>query len=143
MVFTCSSCNDNYISSIPDYPVHLELNLTTSYPTFRENPYQFLVFEKPRYSNEYLGFGGILVVCGFGSNSAYEYFSYDLACPHEADKSIKVVPNDMGQAICEKCKSTYDIVNGFGIPINNSISKEPLKRYKVIQNGDYLYIMRK
>ena len=143
ILFTCSSCNDNFISSIPDYPVNLELNLTASYPTFKDNPYQYLVFEKPRYNNDRIGFGGILVVCGWGSSSIYEYFAYDLACPHEADSKIKVVPNDIGQAVCEKCQSTYDIVGGYGITVNNSVSKEPLKRYKVSQRGDYLFITRK
>ncbi|MFA6999361.1 MAG: hypothetical protein WC198_09400 [Victivallaceae bacterium] len=142
-----SGCEDNYISSIPNYPVSLELNLTASYPTFKDNPYQFLVFEKPRYDYEYLGYGGILVVCGFGSDRPYEYYAYDLACPHEADAKIKVTPNSNGQAVCNTCGSVYDIVNGFGIPIDDSPAREPLKRYKTYLDskptGDYLYITRK
>lgn len=142
-----TGCEDNYISSIPNYPVSLKLNLTASYPTFKDNPYQFLVFEKPRYDNEYLGYGGILVVCGFGSDRPYEYYAYDLACPHEADAKIKVTPNGEGQAICNTCGSVYDIVNGFGNPIGDSPAKEPLKRYKTYLDskpfGEYLIITRK
>lgn len=142
-----SGCEDNYISSIPNYPVSLELNLTASYPTFKDNPYQYLVFEKPRYDYEYLGYGGILVVCGFGSNNPYEYYAYDLACPHEAQANIKVTPNNNGQAVCSTCGSVFDIVNGFGNPIDDSPAKEPLKRYKTYLDlkpfGEYLIITRK
>lgn len=127
LFWTLTGCESNYISSIPNYPVFMELQLATD-PTFKDNPYQFRVFEQRRYEHEAVGFGGILVICGFGSSN-FEYYAYDLACPYEAQSSIKVTPNDIGQAVCETCGSVYEIIHGIGNPIEGP-SKEILKRYK-------------
>lgn len=141
-----TGCKDNYISSIPNYPVYLELNLTASYPTFKDNPYQYLTFTKARFDYEAVGFGGILVFCGLGNQSShFEYFAFDMACPHEAQADVKVKPNDQGQATCEKCGTVYDISFGIGNPIKGP-SKEALKPYKTSLKskpfGDFLYIFR-
>jgi len=123
-----TGCEGNYISSIPIVPVFIELHLATD-PTFKENPYQFRVFEQRRAEHEAVGFGGILVICGFGSSNIFEYYAYDLACPYEAKANIKVTPNEIGQAVCETCGSVYEIIHGIGNPIEGP-AKEILKRYK-------------
>lgn len=130
-----TGCYDNYISSIPDYPVSLELNLTSTYPTFRNSVNESLVFEKPVKATDRVGFGGILVYSGFDGN----YYAFDLACPHEADSKIKIKANDLGQAVCETCGSVYDISYGVGNPVSGP-SKEVLKRYKTALQGDNLII---
>jgi nitrite reductase/ring-hydroxylating ferredoxin subunit len=130
-----SGCDDNYISSIPDYPVRLQLNLTSTYPTFRDNPNSFLIFDKPVQATDRIGFGGVLAYVGFDGN----YYAFDLACPYEAKQSIKVKPNDLGQVVCETCGTVYDISYGIGNPVEGP-SKEILKRYKTSMQGDVLYI---
>lgn len=134
---TLQGCNDNPVSSIPDYPVHLQLNLTTTYPTFKNSVNQFLLFEKRRFETDYTGFGGILVYTGFDGN----YYAFDMACPYEAKNSIKVYPNEIGQAICKECGSVFDISYGIGNPVSGA-AKEVLKRYKTSVSGDILYISR-
>ena len=132
-----SGCYDNYVSSIPDYPVRLQLNLTSTYPTFKNNPNQFLIFETPPKYGESVGFGGIIIYAGINPD---EYFAFDLACPNEANKSIKVEPSDyFGRVVCETCGSVYEISSSGAFPIEGP-SKEPLKRYKAIPQGDILYI---
>jgi nitrite reductase/ring-hydroxylating ferredoxin subunit len=130
-----SGCDDNYISSIPVYPVSLELNLTSTYPTFRNSANEYLIFEKPVKATDRVGFGGILVYSGFDNN----YYAFDLACPHEALAKTKVKPNDIGQAVCETCGTVYDISFGIGNPASGP-SKEALKRYKTALQGDLLII---
>lgn len=132
-----SSCYDNYISSIPDYPVNLSLNLTSTYPTFKNSVNQFLVFEKPVKQGDFVGYGGILVYTGFDGN----YYAYDLACPHEADSKVKVVPNELGQAECKVCASVYDISYGIANPVKGP-AKETLRRYKTALQGDILVVYR-
>jgi len=132
-----SSCYDNVISSIPDYPVRLQLNLTTTYPTFKNSVNQFLLFEKRRFETDYIGFGGILVYTGFDG----EYYAFDMACPYEAKNTIRAYPNDIGQAICKECGSVFDISYGIGNP-SSGPAKEVLKRYKTSISGDVLYISR-
>lgn len=130
-------CDDTYISSIPNYPVSMQLNLTSTYPTFKNSINRYLIFQKPVTASDRIGYGGILVYSGFDQ----EYYAFDLACPHEAKSSIRVKPNDIGQAICDSCKTVYDISLGLGIPVSGP-SREMLRKYKTSVDGDYLYIFR-
>lgn len=130
-----TGCYDNYISSIPDYPVRLQLNLTSTYPTFRDNPNTFLIFDKPIQATDRVGYGGVLAYVGFDGN----YYAFDLACPYEAKQNVKVTPNELGQVVCETCGTVYDISYGIGNPVKGP-AKEMLKRYKTIPQGDVLYI---
>lgn len=133
VIFTIlAGCEDRYTSFIPQYPVFLELNLTTSHPTFIDNGYATLTFIEKRFEYDRLGYGGILVICGMSSTNTtdpYQYYAYDLSCPHEADRNIRVVPNESGQAICEECGSVYEIGFGTGVPVEGD-SNERLKSYR-------------
>lgn len=131
------ACDDTYVSSIPDYPVNLQLNLTTTYPTFKNSYNQYILFEKRVFETDRIGFGGIMVYSSFEGN----YYAWDMACPYEANKNIKVRPNDIGQAVCDSCLSVFDLGFGVGNP-SSGPAKEVLKRYKVTVSGDYLYISR-
>lgn len=130
-----TGCNDNVISSIPDFPVYLELNLTSTYPTFRNSHNKFLTFEKGVFVTDRTGYGGILVYTDLNG----EYCAFDLSCPYEAKRTVRVVPNDSGQAVCEGCGSVFDLTSGIGNPISGK-AKEMLKRYKAILSGDILYV---
>lgn len=138
LTFSFAGCNDNVISSIPDYPVYLELNLTSTYPTFRNSVNESLVFEKPILITDRTGYGGILVYSGFDGG----YYAFDMSCPYEAKQTIRVLPNGLGQAVCEGCGSVYDISFGIGNPLSGK-AKEALKRYKTISSGDILYVTAK
>lgn len=135
LVISFAGCNDNVISSIPDFPVYLDLNLTSTYSTFRNSTNKFMLFEKPVIATDRIGYGGILVYTGLDK----EYYAFDMSCPYEAKQNIRVYPNDLGQAICEGCGSVFDIGYGIGNPSSGK-AKETLKRYKAIFNGDILII---
>ncbi len=147
IAWSITACDETYISPIPDYPVYLELNLTSSYPTFT-TPNQSLLFENPIKATDRLGYGGILVYIDFEGN----YRAFDMSCPNEAETDIKVYPNDLGQVVCVECKSVYDISYGIGNPIDgpaydqtygtdtDDAKKIFLKSYKTTRQGDYLYI---
>lgn len=132
-----SGCDDSSISPIPDYPVSLQLNLTTTYPTFRNSINQYLLFQKPVFQTDRIGYGGILVYTGFDGT----YYAWDLSCPYEAKPDIRVHPNQQGQAVCDSCKSVFDIGFGIGNP-SSGPAKNLLKRYKANLSGDVLYIYR-
>jgi nitrite reductase/ring-hydroxylating ferredoxin subunit len=141
------SCNDNYISSIPDYPVYLELNLTTTYPVFKNSTNQSLIFKKPITAVERVGYAGVLVYTGFDGT----YYAFDLCCPFEHSSTVRVSPNGLGQVVCEKCRTVFDIGYGIGNPSSRKRTnlpdtipqtKEYLKRYKTSLSGDMLYITR-
>jgi nitrite reductase/ring-hydroxylating ferredoxin subunit len=133
------SCDDDYQSSVPNYPVYLELNLTSTYPNFKNNVNQYLLFTIENRVTEIdkVGYGGILVYADFTG----EYRAFDLSCPYEHNRNIRVQPNDIGQAICDSCGSVYNISYGIGNP-ESGPSKEMLKRYRTRESGDMLYITR-
>jgi hypothetical protein len=93
------------------------------------------MFIDKRLENDRIGFGGILVINGHGENMLVNLFAYDLACPVEVDKNIRIVPNDLVQAVCPHCKAVYMIANGSGAPLSGS--KNFLKTYRVsLQSND-------
>jgi hypothetical protein len=141
LAFFLASCNDNTQSSIPDFPVYLALNLTSTYPTFKNSSNKSLIFIKgvtPNIvDNNYTGYGGILVYTGFDGS----YYAFDLSCPYEHKQTTRIKPNDLGQAICDSCGSVFNIGYGNGDP-SSGPAKEILKHYKTNFSGDYLYITR-
>ena len=135
LAFSVAGCNDNVISSIPDYPVYLSLYLTSTYPTFMNSYNKFLLFKKPVFVTDRVGYGGILVNTGFDGN----YYAFDMSCPYEASQTVLVIPNGLGQAVCQGCGSVFNIGYGIGDPTSGP-AKQALKRYKATLSGDELYI---
>lgn len=150
VAFTClflGGCDDTYYSSIPDYPVYLELNLVTTYPIFRNSYNKSMTFLAPNTAIERIGYGGVLVYTGFDG----VYYAFDLSCPYEHVSTVRVVPNELGEAVCKKCGTVYEIGYGSGSPLKRirtnlpdttALSKEVLKHYHASVSGDVLYITR-
>jgi nitrite reductase/ring-hydroxylating ferredoxin subunit len=115
--------------------VYLDLNLTSTYPTFKNNINQSLTFQKRIFETDRIGYGGILVYVGFDGN----YYAFDMSCPYEVKTTVRVYPNELGQAVCEKCGSVFDISYGIGNP-SSGPAKEVLKHYKTNLSGDNLVI---
>lgn len=136
------SCNDNYVSSIPSYPVNLQLNLTSTYPNFKNSWNQFLIFDKRIFESDRIGYGGILIYSGGLDDSGNTaYFAFDMACPYEAQSKVRVYPveDSLGEVKCEKCGSVYDVSFGFGNPTSGP-STEILRKYKTTITNDVLYV---
>lgn len=150
LAFTCAffACEPNYVSSIPNYPVSMRINLTTEYSTFKNSTNQYLSFPVRRLEMDRVGYGGILLCSGiilddYGNSI---YYAYDLSCPYEVDQKVRVYPMDdaLGKVKCEKCGTEYNVGYGFGDPDTKSgPSTEILKRYRVVVNGDLLTVLPK
>ena len=122
-----SACRNTDDSSIPDVPVYLNLNLSINYNTFKA-PLQYEYFtEKDEASGVYnTGYAGVLVNINMDSR----YCAFDMCCPHEKQKDVRVYPDKSGGwATCEKCGSQFDLVYGYG-QVSKGPAKEGLKRYK-------------
>lgn len=144
--FLSESCNDNYISSIPYFPVSLELNLSVSpYTLFRNSTNKYLLFEKQITGSDLVGYAGILVYTGVGFDDLgnSNYYAFDMSCPYEHQIDVRVRPdlNGLGRVVCEKCGSVFDVSYGVGNPVSGK-AKEVLKRYKTSLSGYILYISR-
>jgi len=134
------SCQKEYYTTIPDYPVNLELSLNGADYSLNANlAYKVFPFDQPRLAKDRLGFGGVLVINGFSTNgNPVNLYAYDLSCPVEMQRNIQVVPDKSGgTATCPKCGAVYTIATGTGAP--QSGSKYYLKSYRVINNGNGIY----
>lgn len=124
IVFLCFSGCDVYESSIPNYPVKMKRDIYA----YSLNSYGSCYINDDKLDNEAYGYGGILIACTWDG----QYCAFDLACPVEADRNIKVSKTDQALIVkCESCGEEYDLSYGDGTP-TKKISKEPLKRYTAI-----------
>ena len=92
---------------------------------------------------EQTGFGGVLVYHGLSSNGTGAFFAFDAACPHEASANVIVeVDESAVYAICPKCGSKFELLNGIGNPVEGPCAeeKQALKQYVVDTNGNKIYI---
>ena len=135
-IVSAFSCDDQYRSPIPYAPVNLSLDLRNRDSKLNAK-YAYEEIIEPRHANERVGFGGVLVINGFGENSISLY-AYDMACPVEVQQKIRIIPDEETgmTATCPKCGAVFDIVNGNGTP--RSGTKLYLKSYKVIRSGKEL-----
>lgn len=81
------------------------------------------------------GFGGVLLVGGVGGQP----YVYDASCPYEGDASVVVsIDRNSFEAVCPKCNSHYEVINGTGVPVSGPASEKhyALKQYKSIKNND-------
>jgi hypothetical protein len=132
------ACDDEIVSPIPYAPVNLTLDLKYEDSELR-NPLVSKLFIGGRLGNDRLGFGGILVINGRGENMLVNLYAYDLACPVEVNRNIRVKPDDSGQAICPQCGAIYFIANGSGAPLSGS--KNFLKSYRVSPQPNDRYLI--
>jgi len=124
-----------FVSSVPSYPVHMELNILAEYPNFvPSGGIQALTFTERRYATEAIGYAGLLVYTAFDE----QYHACDLCCPHclKRDKPVEV---DGMFAHCPTCGEDYDISYGYATP-SRGISKERLRPYYTSYSGGKLLV---
>ncbi|MDR3061367.1 MAG: hypothetical protein LBU57_04550 [Dysgonamonadaceae bacterium] len=128
------SCEDEVYSNIPWAPVDLKLHLNGEDNSLNGSlSYKIFIPNKDeRTATDKLGYGGILVINGFG-NDILNLKAYDLSCPVHAERDVRIKPDKDGlNATCPKCGATYNIASS-GAPISGS--KYPLKQYNVISSA--------
>ncbi len=131
----CDSLNRK--SPIPDMPVSMDLIILRDAPELM-TPGNYKLYTKPPYMYHYIGYGGILLFHDFND----EISAFDLACPHEAESTVRVDSlADGGIVTCRKCLTSYDVSFGIGNPIKG-VSQFGLRRYKVRQSGNTIHISR-
>lgn len=129
--------NLNRKSPIPDTPVAMELVLLRDAPELNTIG-NYKIYTMPPFLYQYIGYGGILLFHDFND----EISAFDLACPHEAQNTIRVDSlADGGIVTCRHCLTSYDISYGIGHPIKG-VSKHALRKYKVRYAGNTIRITR-
>lgn len=131
------SCSKITESDIPLYRVYLTVDLRYEDKEL-VGALHYKEFTKPRLPGEAIGYSGILVICGNDNI----YYAFDLCCPHEAKKNIKIAPTDLAVTVtakCPECGTVYDLSFGNGNPTEGP-SKFALRRYTVVPKGQQLII---
>lgn len=152
-------CNTIDSERIPNYNVMINLTPQASWQTYgvlgfgdsrrfiRElrDPSNF-----PWTAQTYTGFGGILLVNGVDAftSEAGVPLAYDLACPVECQRDVRVVmvnEDPLPVAQCPVCKSRYDVIQAGGRPLSGKALTENygLRIYRCLQpaNGMGGYIV--
>lgn len=137
-VLSIISCNKVDKSNLPYAYVNFKVDLAYKDRDLLDS-LRCKIFTQRRLDGEFVGFSGILVICGFTSIGTNDYYAYEICCPYEAKKEIMVVPNDDGTATCPECGSVYDIANGNGARMTGP-SPFDLRRFDVSKVGNDLYI---
>ncbi len=125
VIFSFFSCDSIDKSVIPDSPVYIERNIHSEALELRTIGGYKTFIEIDQYGDA-IGFGGILVQYGYDE----VYYAFDMACPHEVDRNVRVFPNENGQAVCSTCGSVFSIGYGSGNRLSGPV-KEGLRRYRV------------
>lgn len=139
-----SSCDKKYVSNIPDFPVYLELDLSfEDKELVAPQAYKVFTSQNINQAIERAGYGGVLVYHGLNNTATTTYYAFDISCPHEASRSVTVEVDDARiYAVCPKCGSKYELLNGIGNPVSGPSQQEGyyLKSYNVFTNGNRIII---
>lgn len=134
------SCVDNTPRfTIPFAPVNFTIDLNAYDHSLREGM-SYKIFTDPRLSTDRLGYAGLLAVTDVtGSN----VFVYDLCCPYEDNRNVRIIPRGDGKAECPGCNSVFVTIYGqsglgFGTP-EKGPSEEPLQSYQVYSSRPGVY----
>lgn len=141
LALLCVSCDSVDDTRIPAAPVNIIFNDVGMWNTYgvggaldsrtfvKENrvPANF-----PYTASTYTGFGGVLLVCDYFGNPK----AYDLSCPVECKRDVRVYINSDNEAECPECHSRYAVFENEGRPISGTAAQRNfgLKRYSV-RNG--------
>lgn len=118
LTLLASGCHSDKNSIIPNVKFHVVLNLDD--PRYSGNLFE--IYQVPNY-----GFAGLkgVVVYQYDRN---RYLAFDLVCPNEGDRLVKVVRNGNSDFYtCPECKSKYHVNVEYGVV--EGVSKWPLKMY--------------
>ena len=136
LLFAFAGCEDEIVSRIPYASVSFTIDLS-----FDDNDlagaYTAKSVTKKRTDYDGLGYGGLLLF-NKGVLALHEIYAYDLSCPNEAKRDVRVVPNTSGQAVCPQCNAIYNLDSN-GAPASGS--SYYLHQYPVSPSGNNRYIV--
>lgn len=125
----CDTVDDE---RIPNMPVNINLGNTGTWTIYGVNGFgshrDFILDNGirvpegfPYIQTSATGFGGVLLISGMDPFSTVTDIplAYDLACPVERNRNIRVqVSDETYVAVCPECHSSYDVTMQRGAPIS-------------------------
>lgn len=133
ILFSLSGCTEEVPrQTVPYAPVNVQIDLNGLDHVLR-NPLSYKIFtEKDRRTDdERFGYSGVLVTSNADGTALY---AYDLCCPHEKKRELRVAPEDNGTATCPTCGTVFVTLYGLGTPEKGPATR-PLQCYRVISTA--------
>lgn len=145
LILILPSCGkDESLNTIPAEAVYFEVNLIKSPDKNLRTPGNSETFTQPRLSTDRIGYSGLLVICSAVpiTSTTYQLYAYDLCCPNEKRRDIKVAAQGDGTAKCPQCGSVFEIFNGIG-NVKSGPSKDNLQIYyaQFYNTGDGVFLI--
>lgn len=138
LILFTSCSNPPYQDS--GWPVYYELDLTSAIAKPLLTPGGYVYITEAEVEPTALGLGGILLIRSLvGDSQGEAYYAYDLACPVEKERGVRVVVNNKLEAECPSCKSTFSILYGGGGPTSGTASI-PLFAYRTYHTGNRIVV---
>ncbi len=146
IITLCGCENTTFRSSVPTYPVRLSVDTRTGqFVHFvPENVYDFITVDKQGYhyhdyhlalaATDMIGYAGIVIYIDGSGN----YTAFDRCCTHCLDPNHPTIVDGF-YATCPVCGEAYDLSWGIANP-TKGLSKESLRRYRVINSGGKLTV---
>lgn len=131
---SCNKTQLNEESPVPKYAVNFSVNYLIYAPILETQGGYYAVTEPMEYG-QYLGYSGLVIFHGFDDR----LYAYDLCCPNECKREIRIEPSAVGVATCPECGSEYDIGFGTGRPTKGPSTKI-LRRYTVSMTGSVIRV---
>jgi hypothetical protein len=144
--FGCKDKN-SFQSSVPAYPVYVEINTKTEFVSFTpENTNSYITVNSEGYklNDKFVkipsvfdkwGYGGVVVFVSMNG-----YVAFDLACPYCAERGMNRPCQMNGiYAVCPECGEQYELASGYAIPAKG-ISHEALRKLAVQSSIDKLIV---
>lgn len=140
LLFILFACGEQAKNNIYGSPVDFKLYLN-AWDSELKAPGVYKTYTSPDDTRgKYIGYGGLLVVSGLqmgSSSNTFPLYAYDLACPYEQRADIRVEVKDL-DAVCPKCKSSFEIFNGTGVknsgPTDSGLQRYPVASYNATSN---------
>lgn len=123
-----ASCHTIDDDRIPVTPVNIVFNTVADWNIYGVTgamDYRLFIRDQRKPANfpytamTYTGFGGVLLVSDVMGNPQ----AYDLSCPVEARKDVRVEIDDEMLAHCPKCGSTYNVFSLQGHPVGGKAAE--------------------
>lgn len=152
-MLTGSACDTVVENRIPAMPVSIDLSDRGTWSTYGVagmGDYNYFVFMPgserlpagfPYKTTSATGFGGVLLIMGMDpfTLDTMTPLAYDMACPVERQRDIRVAINQNLEAVCPVCDSHYNVLTGGGAPTAGPAltgeSKYGLQRYSCSPTG--------
>ena len=125
----------NSIDGIEPAKVDLKINTRLVKSAKKEWCY----IKKSDYPDAKIGHNGLLVIW---STYHSDYRAFDRKCPICDRKGLNssIHMYNRFEAICDKCRTRYEVVNSAGFPANSSQTDCPLIGYNCYEEGEVLHL---